>query len=282
MVNTKELSSIELSSLTTIGMGIYVLISVILAIIAFIALMVIGGSSAITTGLMLIPMIIFGAILYSIIHFFGRGYLYNVLVTRLNAIDFDIEEGEITRINPISTSLVIGVISLICFIIVYTLAYLVVPGFASSVLQTLMASGQMNLALIVYNFLVLMLSPQFFIACILLSFVLTFIFVCLQIYVYNYISPKVGGIIVDFKDEGKYTSLKYVDPKSAAIIVSICSLVVDVIVSIAMLAINHTAVLYALYNIISGFVITFVLVFLIAYFYNYLAPKMGQLKLELE
>ena len=41
MVNTKELSSIELSSLTTIGMGIYVLISVILEIIAFIALMVI-------------------------------------------------------------------------------------------------------------------------------------------------------------------------------------------------------------------------------------------------
>lgn len=282
MANTKELSSLELSSLTTIGMGVNVLISIIVAIIAFVVILIAGGANGLTTGLLLIPMIVFATILYSILHFFGRGYLYNLLVTRLNCIDFDIDDGEITSINPLSTSLVYGIICLICFVIVYTIAYLIVPGFASSVLQTLMSTGQMQLALIVYNLLVLMLSPQFFIICVFLSFILPFIFLCLALYVYNAISPKIGGIRVELKDDGNYTVLEHVDPKSVAIIVSICALVISIIVSVVMIIFNQRMVVSGIYNIIGTFVGVFIQMFLISYFYNYLAPKMGKLKLVLE
>lgn len=282
MVNTKNITSLELSSLTTIGMGINVLISIIVAIVAFVAILIVGGTSGLATGLLLIPMIVFATILYSILHFFGRGYLYNLLVTKLNCIDFDIDDGEITRINPLSTSLVYGIICLICFVIVYTVAYLIVPGFASSVLQTLMSTGQMQLALIVYNLLVLMLSPQFFIICVFLSFILPFIFLCLALYVYNAISPKIGGIKVELKDDGNYTILEHVNPKSVAVIVSICALVISIIVSIVMIIFNQRMVVSGIYNIIGTFVIVFIQMFLMSYFYNYLAPKMGKLKLVLE
>ncbi|OWT33491.1 hypothetical protein BGI41_02085 [Methanobrevibacter sp. 87.7] len=282
MVDSKNIKQIELSSFTTMGMSIYALLSVILAVLLFIVIFAMTGGKVASIALILIPVIVFGTILHSIVHFFGRGLLYNVFVKKLNAINFSIEDNEVKEIKPLPIALVLALISLVCFIIVYTLIAVFVPTMISSFLQLLMMSGQMGIAMILYNVVMLMLSPRIIISLIIASFVFPFLFVLIGAYCYNYIAPSVGGIGVELEDDGDLTLIKSFNPTKTALIMAIIVTILSVIVSVIMLIVNQDLGMSAVYNIISAFVLNFVGVFLATYFYNYLAPRIGEVKLNLE
>lgn len=282
MVNSKNIKQIDLSSFTSMGMCVNTLLSIIFAVILFIVISVMTGGNASSIALVLIPVIVFGTILQSIIHFFGRGFLYNIFVKRLNAINFSIEDNEVKEIKPLPIALVLALISLVSFIIVYTLIAVFVPAMISSLLQMLMMTGQMGIAMILYNVAMLMISPRIIISLLIASFVFPFLFVLIGAYCYNYLSPIIGGIIVELEDEKDMAIIKRFDPTKTAIIMSIVMTILSVIVSIIMLIVNQKAGMSAIYNIIVTFVLNFVIIFLATYFYNYLAPKLGEVKLKLE
>lgn len=283
MDDSKNIKSIELSSFTTMGMCINTLISIIVGVILFIIITVASGGQAISIALILIPIIVFSTILNSIIHFFGCGFLYNVITKKLNPINISInDEGEITEVRPLSIALVFGIISLIAFIIIFTLVEVIVPSMVSSFLQTLMMTGQTGLAFVLYNLIMLMMSPRIIIALIVASFVFPFLFTLIGSYCYNLISPYINGIVVDLDNTNDLTSIKSIDSTKTALILSVIMLIIGIIVSIIMLIVNSNAGMAALYNIGISFVGTFIIVFLFTYFYNYLVPKLGEVKIKLQ
>ncbi|WP_461462768.1 hypothetical protein [Methanobrevibacter sp.] len=282
MVNKKEIKSLDLSSLTTIGMGICTVLSIIVVLILVVLILVSGGASALAANIAMVPFIIFGTILYSIVYFFGRGFLYNVLTKKLSCIGFEIEDGRIVKIDTVSTALILAIIAAIAFIFVYVMALGFVPFMASTLLQMLMLTGQMGLALVVYNLIALLFSPAVILILIVATFLITFIDVLIGVYIYNILTSYLGGFKVELKAGRDYTSIESVDAKSAAIIMAVIYLVIGVVMSLILLVVNQQFAITALYNIISSFIGGFIGTFIIVFIYNKISNSLGKLKLELE
>ena len=98
MANRKEIKSLDLTSLTNVGIGIHAVISIVIALLAMIILLIVGGVNGFLANLIIVPFIIFGTIISTIIFLFGRGLIYNILVKKINCISFEIEEGKILGI----------------------------------------------------------------------------------------------------------------------------------------------------------------------------------------
>ncbi|WP_295722264.1 hypothetical protein [uncultured Methanobrevibacter sp.] len=282
MVNKKEIKSLDLSSLTTIGMGIYTVLSIIAVLILVVYILIVGGANVLVANISLVPFIIFGTILYSIIFFFGRGFLYNVLTKKLSCIGFEIEDGRIVKIDTVSTALVFAIIATIAFIFVYVMSVVIVPFMASAILQMLMLTGQIGLAMLMYNLIALLFSPAVTLILIVSTFLLTFVDVLIGVSIYNILTSYLGGIKVELKSGREYTSVESVDAKSAAIIMSVIALVVGVVMSLLLLVINQKLAISALYNIVSSFIGGFIGTFIIVFVYNKISNSLGKLKLELE
>ena len=274
------LKNIDLSSITIVGTMINTLISIILAIIVLIFFIVIGGGSGLSFGASIIPALICGTIFLSIPHIFGRSFLYNIITSKINNISFELNDGEITKIEPISAGLVWGVISLICYIVLYSIGMLVVPMIASSFLQTLMMAGQTQIAIAIYSLISVLLTPSAILITVISSFIVPFVSVVIGVYCYNLISPKLGGIKLELNKTEKLTSIESIDPKSTSLILSVVSLILNVIFSVIVFIFNQS-LSGGLIGIIASFVITFVLIFIISTIYNFIAKKYDTVKVEL-
>ena len=282
MVNKKEPKSLDLTSLTTVGMGIYALISIIITLLLVVFLIIVGGANVLAANIMFVPFIIFGTILYSIIFFFGRGLLYNILTKKINCFSFDIEDGEIKRIDTASLALIFAIIEVIAFIFVYVMAIVIVPFMASALLQIVMLTGQLGLALLIYNIMALLFSPTVILLLIVSSFLFTFIEVFIGANVYNILTPYIGGIKAELKVGKDFTTVESVNAKSAALMMAVISLVLGVVMSLILLIINQKLAITALYNIVSSFVGGFIVTLIVVFIYNKISSITGKLKLELE
>ena len=110
--------------------------------------------------------------------------------------------------------------------------------------------------------------------------VITFVFVLLGTYIYNILGSKDRGIIVNLSKENNMTSLDSIDILKLAIAFAIVSGILNMILAIIML-ISGMTITTAISNIIVGFVGGFIEAALLGAFYNFLAPKIGKIKLEL-
>ena len=111
-------------------------------------------------------------------------------------------------------------------------------------------------------------------------FIISFVFTLIATYIYNFLGSKGKGIIVDLSKDGEMTLLNSINPVSLIIVLTAISLIFNIILAIISLVSGGNAYT-ALGNIISGLINGVVGGGLLAVFYNFLAPKLGKLKIEL-
>ena len=151
MISVKELKSIDLSSFTIISTGIAVLFSIISAILVTIAIGI-ASPSALGVSLYLISTIIIGTLMFSTYNSFFQGFLYNTLSKKMNTIKIAFEdEKTIVKVSTTETAIITAMIITIQTILLYLVSVFIVPLLLSSVVQTLMLSGQSVLAYSIYQ-----------------------------------------------------------------------------------------------------------------------------------
>ena len=280
MISVKELKSLELSSYTTIFTAIQVLFSVILAILITL-LMGISVPNGFGVAIYLIPTIIVGTFMYSIYLNFSNGFIYNLLATQMNTIKIAFnDEKEIIKVSTTETAILSAMIATIQVILLYLVSVLILPLLINTTLQTLLFSGQQALAYSFYQLLVVISQPVTIATMIFGTFIITFVFTLLGCYIYNFIAGKGKGVNLSLSKENELTAIDSIDHLKLAIAVTIVGGILNLILAIITIISGGDAV-SGIINIIVGFIVSFAFGALIAIFYNFLAPKLGKLKLEL-
>lgn len=276
----KELKSIELSSFTTMVTGIAVLFSIISAIILSVFIGISIPNDAIIV-IYLIPTIIVGTLMYTIYNSFTEGFLYNLLARKLKTIAVEIKDGkEIVKISTTETATMVAIILTIQCILLYLVSVFILPMFLTSVIETLMYSGQSVLAYSIYQILGLLSQPTIIAIIIFGTFIITFVFVLLGTYVYNILANSGRGIVLNLSDENGLIAIDSIDSLKLAIAFAIICGILSLIAGLVSLVSGGDFTAF-IGNIIGGFVGGFVEFYLIGLFYNFLAPKLGKIKIEL-
>ena len=278
MSDIKTLKSIDITSYTIIVTGIGVLFSILLSILLIIGIGIVSSES-IGIVAYIIPTIIVGTLMCSIYHRFMEGYLYNLLTKKLNPITFELKDGkEITKISTVPTALIVAIISTIFTILLLAIGIFVIPLILSAIIQILMFSELTVLAYILYQVSMILMQPSIIAMIIIGSFIVTFVFTLIAIYIYNFIGSKGRGVIIDLSNN---TTLNSIEPVSLIIALTAISLIFNIILLAIITLISGGDTTQALINIISGLIIGVIGGGLISIFYNLLAPKLGELKVEL-
>ena len=280
MVNLKELKSIDLASYTIITTAIAVLFSIISSIILVVGIGI-TSPQAIGGVIYIISTIIVGTLMYTVYNSFCQGFLYNFLTKKINTIKIAFKDDkEIVKVSPTETSIVISMIITIQVILLYLVSVFLFPLFVNSIIQTLMYSGQQLLAYSLYQFLILLSQPTTVAMIIFGTFIITFVFVLLVCYIYNILASTGRGAIVTLSSQDNMTAIDSVDVLKLAIVFAVVGGVLNLILALITL-ISGGNIMFSLGNIIGGFIGAFIEGALLAIFYNFLAPKLGKLKLEL-
>ena len=280
MSNIKEIKSIELGSYTTTMTGITVLFSIIAAIV-FTIIIAASVPNGINMVIYLIPTIIVGAFMIGIYNNFCQGLLYNILSKSIRTVDIAIkDDNEIVKISTNETAIIVSLILTIQAFLLYCVSMFILPLLLNSMVQTLVLTGQQALALSIYQLMVALNNPTTILIGIFSTFIISFVFVLLGTYVYNYIAGKGRGIVLNLSEENGLTAIDSIDALKFGIVFAIISLVLNIILAIILLLSGGSAV-NAIGNIIGGFVSGFIEFYLMALFYNVLAPRIGKIKLEL-
>lgn len=279
MDGIKEIKSIELASFTTTLTAVSVIFSVIIAIIlgiAVAALVPSGGSVAIY----LIPTIIVGTFMYGIYNIFCEGLLYNLLSKKMKTIAIQIKDNEISKISTTETAIMFSIIVTIQAILVYLVSVLVLPLFLSTVMQTLMFSGQQTIAYSIYQVLVLISQPATVALTIFGTFIITFVFTLIGCYIYNFLASSGRGVIVNLSKEDKFISIDSIDSLRLALAGGVVYGVLSLISAIINI-VSGADIMGAVTSFFAGLIIGFVGGLLFAVFYNFISKKVGKIKLEL-
>ena len=279
IINLKELRSIDLASFTIMATSIAVLISVIASVIIAVA---IGSASAeaFSFAIYLIPTIVVGTLMYGIYSNFLSAFLYNVLGTKLKKIKMVITDGEIVKISLAETAIIVSIISTIELILIYLSSVLIFPLVISTVIQTFAFAGQQNLAYGLYQLLMILSQPITIIIIIAGSFILSFAYCIIGTFIYNFLGNMGRGVRLELSSENNFTVVDSIDSVKLGIVVSVISGVMSIISGVLLLLSGGNGI-GAVGSIIIGFVIGFILGTLIGAFYNFLAPRLGKLKIEL-
>lgn len=279
-MSLKEIKSIDIASYTTILTAIEIIFSIIFSIIVVIGVgITIPDSIGVTA--YLVPTIIVLTLISAIFLRFSESFLYNLLTKRLNRINFQINDnGDILKVSTTETSIMVSVIVLILTVILYLGSTFILPLFLSAMMQTLMFSGQTAVAYSIYE--VLMLISDFtFIGLVLAgSFIITFIFTLIATVVYNFLASHGQSVNIKLSRQNELDIVENINPTKLAIVVTIISLILNIIIAIVSLATGADASV-AVGEIIGGAIVGFISAYLFGLFYNYLSPVLGKLKLKL-
>lgn len=276
-----ELKSIDEKSYTVILTGVTTLISVLIALI------LVGGLSiaipgSFTVVLYMVPTLIFGPMIASIFLCFTESYLYNILAQKMNPIKFDIDEsGYINKISPKETALIVGGITLIMSLIIYFALSLILPLLLNSLVSIFMYSSQLVLAYLVYQYVAIFYNPIAIGIAIVITTILVIAFTFISAYLYNFLAGSDRGVTVNLSEEDKYTVLNSIDIKSFAIVFATVGLILNLITGVLLIILGGS-ILTILVGALISFFIYLIEALIIAVFYNFLAPKIGALKVELE
>lgn len=296
MVNVKEIKSIKLTPFTRMSAVIYGILGLIGALVMLLGLTIVQvagilpqlGQFNLVTGIG-IPLIILlpiGAFFSTIVVSFFSAMLYNALVPRLGGVKLQLDGNEIEQIPIVSFSLILSAIGAVwAFVIGLVLAAVMspllsligalatMPG-ASNITANLTSAGatlptgsQVGTAGLVVALVLIIGLP-------ILAFVFGFIWNALFAIFYNYLVTKVAKIQLEFGQitENLY-ELKHIPVLPTALAVALVFTILGLISGI--LSGNYG-------QFISNFIMYFIETALIAILYNYLAPKIGSIKLNLE
>ena len=279
MISVKELQSIDLASYTVIFTGISILFSIIFALVITLLIGILSPGS-IGIAIYLIPTLIVGTFMIGIYRYFSESLFYNLLAKKLRNIKIALNDGEIVKISPTETATILATIATIQAILLYLVSVIILPLILNAMIQTFMFSGQQFLAMELYQLLLIISQPMTIIMFIFGTFVVTFISILIGAYIYNILASKGRGVVLELSEENGMTLIDSIDMMKFAIAASIIGGILNLIFGIIML-ISGGTIVALIGNIISGFVGGFISAALIAIFYNFLAPKLGRLKIKL-
>ncbi len=297
MIDTKEIKKIKLTPFTRMSATIYAILGLVSALIMLVILIAVQASG-ITTQMMPqltnfnwitgvgIPLIVILPVLSfigTVAVSFISATLYNLLVPRLGGIKLELEGEDLEKIPVIAFSLITSAIGAIwAFIIGLLMAAFLSPFF--SLISSLPIPAEITAELsnstgtAINGSLVgsvgILVTLLLVIGLPIMAFVFGFIWNALLALLYNYLVTRVAKIKLNFSQlTGSLYELTNIPVMPTALAV---------------------ALLYALLGLISGilnqnygeFIINFIWYFIAtviaAKAYNYLAPKIGSVKLNLE
>lgn len=294
MVDVKEIKSVKLTPFTKMSASICGILGFVGAIVMLIALIIMQalgvfpqlGDFNLVTGLG-IPLIILlpiGAFLCIIAVSFVSVMLYNILVPRLGGVKLELEGKEIEKIPVISFALILSAIGAIwAFIFGLVMAALISPIF--SFITTLPEAAN-----IITNFTNVtgatlptgfgfgafgtIVTLLLIIGLPIMAFVYGFIWNSLFAIFYNYLVSRVAKIQLEFAAISENLhELKNIPVIPTALSIAIVFALLGIISGI--ISGNYG-------RFITNLVFYFIETALIALLYNYLAPKIGSIKLNLE
>jgi hypothetical protein len=278
MKDLKSVKSIDLSSLTIIGTSISFIWSIVFSIIIIAILSLIIGRFDISFTIIGIG-IIFGTLILSISKYFGVSFLYNFFIKRMRDVKIGINMESITDISILSLSLIVAVISLVVSIIIYPIIFLML-SFVTILYSLIQAISLQGFSWLVYP-ISLAFNPTF----ILYSFIISLVFTGIGAFIFNKISPKIGGLKVLLSKKDNMTSIDYINPKNAGIISGVICLVFGLIyglifsiISVSLPANLILIVLLTIGGLIGGFIYGAIS----AYLYNFFSKKFSPVKIELK
>ena len=294
MVDVKEIKSVKLTPFTKMSATIYGILGLLAAIVLFISLVIVQATGVITqlgqfnivTGLGVPLIILFpiGAFFITITVSFFSALLYNALVPRLGGIKLELEGNDVENIPVISFALILAAIGAIwAFIMGLVLAAVVSPLF--SLISTLPEAANITANFtnvtgaalpsgVDFGAVGAIVTVLLIIGLPIMVFVFGFIWNALFAIFYNYLVTRVAKIKLEFAAiSGNLHELKHVPVLQTALAVALVYAILGLIFGI--LSRNYA-------EFITNFVQYFIETALIALLYNYLAPKIGSIKLNLE
>jgi hypothetical protein len=294
MVNVKEIKSVKLTPFTKMSASIYGILGLIAAVLGFISLVIVQATGVIPQlgqinvvtglGLPLIILLPIGAFFTTIAVSFFSVILYNALVPRLGGVKLELEGNEVETIPVIPFALIISAIGAIwAFIIGLVLAAVISPLF--SVISTLPEAANITANMTTatgaalptgagFGAIGAIVTVALIIGLPIIVFVFGVIWNALFAIFYNYIVNRVAKINLEFGTiSGTLNELKHIPVLPTALAVALVFAILGVISGI--ISGNYT-------EFITNFVMYFIETALIAILYNYLAPKIGSIKLNLE
>lgn len=293
MVNTKEIKSVKLTPFTRMSALIYGILGFIAALVMVIGLTIVQaagfmpelGEFNVVTGLG-VPIIILlpiGAFFVTLAVSFFSAMLYNTLVPRLGGIKLELDGNQVIKIPVISYALILSTIgSIWAFIAGLVMAAAISPLFSligsipatsnitanfTNVTGAAMPTGaELGAAEILVSLVLIIGLP-------IMVFVFGFIWNALFAIFYNYLVTRVAKIKLEFAViSGNLHELKHIPVVPTALAVA---LVYALLGLLGILSGDYG-------EFITNFVFYFIGTALIALLYNYLAPKIGSIKLNLE
>lgn len=296
MVDVKEIKSFKLTPFTKMSASIYGILGLIGAILMLIVLAILQATGVIHQlgqfnlvtglGIPLIVLIPIGAFFSTIVVSFVSVMLYNALVPKLGGVKLELEGNEVENIPVISFSLILSAIEAIwAFIVGLVLAAVISPLFSLiGAISTMPAAANITTNITNVSGATMPTGAEVGTAGILMSlvliiglpiivFVFGFIWNALFAILYNYIVTRVAKIQLDFGQvTGNLHELKHIPVLPTALAVALVYMLLGLI---GILSGNYG-------EFISNFIIYFIETALIAILYNYLAPRIGSIKLNLE
>lgn len=301
MVDVKEIKSVKLTTFTKMSASIYGILGFIAAIFMLIVLSIIQATGVTAQfapqlahfnwitglGIPLLVLLPIAAFFITMAVSFFSVLAYNVLVPRLGGIKLEMDGKEIVKIPEISFAIILAAIQAIwAFIAGLVLAAAFSPMF--SFISTLpeAASIKANITANITNTsgaalpagafgaLGVIVPLVLIIALPILAFVLGFIWNALFAIFYNYLVSRVSKIQLEFAAiSGTLHELKHIPVIPTALAVAL---------TFALLGIISGIFSGNFGQFISNFVLYFIETALIALLYNYLAPKIGTIKLNMQ
>lgn len=291
----KEIKSVKLISFTKMSASIYAILGFIAAILALLTLIIVQAAGimppqlgqfnlAFGLGIPLIIILPIGAFLVTVTVSFISAMLYNGLVPRLGGIKLELEGIDVIKIPVVSFALILSAIGAIwAFIFGLLMAALITPIFsfllASPLTSNITASITNTTGMTIPNIAAfgaagIMLMLLLVIGLPILVFVLGFIWNALFALFYNYLVNRVVKIKLEFaKITENLHELKHISVLPTALAVALVFTLLGIISGI------FTG---NLAQFITNFFQYFIETAIIALSYNYLAPKIGKIKLNME
>lgn len=309
MVDVKEIEHVKIAPYALMTASINVVLAFIAAIVLLIIFGIVSafapqnpviGSYILSFGVGLIFILPISAFFITLAVNFFYALLYNSLVPTLGGIKLGLEGDEVTNIPVISFALILSAIGAIMALIIgIFLAAWIVPllSFLSSSVPvlsqffanatnatnaTIPTGAALGTAGLVIGILLIIVLP-------ILVFIGGFINNALTAIFYNFIAIRVSKIRLEFEEvSGSLNELKSIPVIPTALSVAVVFLVFGIINGFFSLISNSaqgmvTAGVGAFIgNIIFYFIGYFIFVALTAFFYNFLAPRIGRIKLNLK
>ncbi len=296
MIEIKDIKSVKIVPFTLMNSSITAVIGLIYGIVFAIIFGLTVGSSlpGITAGM--IATIVIGSILafptmmflVSVLESFLIALLYNKLVPRLGAIQLGFEDLKQIQTIPVVPFALMS--ASIGGILIFLMMLMIGPVFAFGIQSAALAGAAgvpvlSSIGSFGFIWMIIMI-----VGIPIVAFVGIFIAMAIVAIIYNLLAPKIGGVELNFSTpSGKFFEIESVPVVKFALIITLVLTVIqlilgiiDLVVSIAIGSSALEALIGLVIRVVTSLVVSFILYAVMAYMYNYLRPKIGGIKLEIE